>query len=97
MWIGFAIFFGILALGFTTLNVVFACDAYKHKENDMVFAFIISSLVTILMCAMAIRVCLWDYTDHPRYKHIECTDYNVTQQISDKGDTTYTIKYKPSL
>ena len=87
--------FWILALGFTTLNVVFACDAYKRNDEDMVFAFIISSLVTILMCAMAIRVCLWDYTDHPRYKHIECTEYHVTQQISNKGDTTYTIKYKP--
>lgn len=26
---------------------------------------------------------------------VQCIEYHVTQQISDKGDTTYTIKYKP--
>lgn len=95
MWIGLAIFFSILTLGFTSLNLVFACDAYKRKENDMLFAFIISTLIIIILCAMAIRICLWDYTEHPRYEHIECTEYHVTEQISDKGDTTYVIKYKP--
>lgn len=33
--------------------------------------------------------------DSTFYERIKCSEYHVSQQISDKGDTTFTIKYKP--
>ena len=95
MWIAIAIFFGVLTLLAIVLNTILAWDCFDNKDYDMAISFVISSLVVLLLGIIAIKVSLLDYVDKPRYKHIECTEYHVTQQISDKGDTTYTIKYKP--
>lgn len=76
-------------LGCTTFLLYWEYKEYDEIDKRYVYATIILLLLWGALIYVATK-----YTDD-LYDTVRCTDYNVKQQISDKGDTTYTIKYKP--
>lgn len=76
-------------LGYITFLLFWEYMEYDEIDKRLVYAAIVTALL--------IGALLYVVVKHAEdlYDTVRCTDYNVTQQISEKGDTTYTIKYKP--
>lgn len=83
-----------LLLGFG-LGIIAVLLYWGYKEYDKIERqrFICELIIALLLIGVLCYV-IAIYTED-LYETVRCTDYNVTQHISDKGDTTYTIKYKP--
>ena len=77
-------------LGIITFLLFWEYMEYDEIDKRLVYA----TIVLVLLIGALFYVLIKHAED--LYETVRCTDYNVTQQISDKGDTTYTIKYKPS-
>lgn len=75
-------------LGYTTFILYWGYKEYDEIDKRYVYATIILLLLIVALYYVAAK-----HIDG--YDTVRCTDYHVTQQISDKGDTTYVIKYKP--
>lgn len=87
---GLALFSFLLGsgLGIITFSLFWEYKEYDEIDKRLVYAAIVMVLLICALCYVAAK-----HAD-VLYETVRCTDYNVTQQISDKGDTTYTIKYK---
>ena len=87
--IALCIFFGV---GFGTAYLLAYLDYKYYGEIN------IACISIAIACLVLIVATTWYCCKHPAeidYNRIRCTEYHVTQKISDKGDTTYVIKYKP--
>ena len=76
-------------LGIITFSLFWDYMEYDEIDKRYVCAAIVMMLLIGTLLYVAAK-----HTDD-LYDTVRCTDYNVTQQISGKGDTTYVIKYKP--
>lgn len=83
----------LLGVGFGSSYLLAYSDYKDYGEIN------IPCISIAIACLVLIVATIWYYCNHPEmdYDRIRCTEYHVTQKISDKGDTTYIIKYKPSL
>lgn len=78
-------------LGFITFLLY-----WEYIENDEIDKRYVCAAIVLLLLIGALFYVLAKH-EVGFYDTVRCTDYNVTQQVSDKGDTTFTIKYKPTL
>ena len=76
-------------LGCITFLLFWEYMEYDEIDKRLVYA----AIVMMLLIGALFYVLITHAED--LYDTVRCTDYNVTQQISGKGDTTYVIKYKP--
>lgn len=76
-------------LGYITFLLFWEYMEYDEIDKRYVCAAIVLVLLIGTLLYVAVK------HEEVLYDTVRCTDYNVTQQISDKGDTTYRIKYKP--
>lgn len=76
-------------LGIITFSLFWEYMEYDEIDKRYVCAAIVLALLIGALVYVAVK------HEEVLYESVRCTDYYVTQQISDKGDTTYTIKYKP--
>ena len=85
------ILFLLFSAGFGASYLVAYLDFKYYEEINIPFIFI------AIACLLLMIGAIWVYCNEPEidYKRNQCTEYHVTQKISDKGDTTYVIKYKP--
>lgn len=93
MEIGLTLMSFLLGSGLGIITFSLFWDYMEYNEIDK--RYICAAIVLVLLIGALLYVAA-KHAD-VLYETVRCTDYNVTQQISDKGDTTYTIKYKPSL
>lgn len=81
--------------------MVCALTYYLYREYVDCRRFNLGTFLYVILLLLVICTCVFcrmvKVKDSSFYERLECTEYHVTQKISDKGDTTYIIKYKPSL
>lgn len=68
---------------------------WEYMEYDEIDKRLVYAAIALLLLIGALFYVLIKHAED-LYDTVRCTEYHVTEQISDKGDTTYVIKYKPS-
>lgn len=91
-----------MEIGLTILSILLGsglgCTTFLlywgYKECDEIDKrYVYATIILLLLWGALIYVAAKHTGD--LYDTVQCIDYHVTQQVSDKGDTTFTIKYKP--
>lgn len=81
----------LLGSGLGYITFLLFWEYMEYDEIDK--RYVCAAIVLVLLIGALFYVLAKHKED--LYDTVRCTEYHVTEQISDKGDTTYVIKYKP--
>ena len=81
----------LLGSGLGCITFLLFWEYMEYDEIDK--RYLCAAIVLVLLIGTLLYVAVKH--EEVLYDTVRCTEYHVTEQISDKGDTPYTIKYKP--